>query len=117
MVIATESVFACQIVQIIHKFKQFLSSRRRLAPEPKLLAQEEVTYAEPVLVAPSKPLNSPKATLRKTDNNMFQFQDGYNAPPYQRPSNRDHFGTLRSQREAAKVGVYPINNFKLKTIQ
>uniref|UniRef100_A0A1B6EFF5 Semaphorin-1A n=1 Tax=Clastoptera arizonana TaxID=38151 RepID=A0A1B6EFF5_9HEMI len=73
---------------------------RRLAPEPKLLPQEEVTYAEPVLVAaPNKVLNSPK-TLRKTDN-MFQFSDGYNAAPYARP-NRDHFGTLRSQRDAAK---------------
>ncbi|XP_075214957.1 semaphorin-1A-like [Lycorma delicatula] len=74
---------------------------RRLAPEPKLLAQEEVTYAEPVLVAqPNKQLNSPKATLRKADN-LFQFSDGYNAAPYPRP-NRDHFGTLRSQRDAAK---------------
>lgn len=73
---------------------------RRLAPEPKLLAQEEVTYAEPVLVAAPNKINSPKATLRKADN-LFQFSDGYNAAPYTRP-NRDHFGTLRSQREAAK---------------
>ncbi|XP_039278036.1 semaphorin-1A isoform X2 [Nilaparvata lugens] len=89
---------------------------RRMPPEPKLLAQEEVTYAEPVLVAPpsSKQLNSPKATLprgagqKQLDNNMFQFSDGggYNmaAPPYAsaRPSNRDHFGTLRSQRDLPK---------------
>lgn len=81
----------------------FVICSRRLAPEPKLLAQEEVTYAEPVLVAqPNKQLNSPKATLRKADN-LFQFSDGYNAAPYNRPTNRDHFGTLRSQREAAKV--------------
>lgn len=80
-----------------------------MAPEPKLLAQEEVTYAEPVLVAPNKPLNSPKATLRKNDN-LFAFQDGYNAPPYQRPTNRDHFGTLRSQRDAAKVSKQCVTN-------
>lgn len=79
----------------------YLFDRRRLAPEPKLLAQEEVTYAEPVLVAAPNKINSPKATLRKADN-LFQFSDGYNAAPYTRP-NRDHFGTLRSQREAAKV--------------
>lgn len=69
------------------------------------MAQEEVTYAEPVLVAqPNKQLNSPKATLRKADN-LFQFSDGYNAAPYPRP-NRDHFGTLRSQREAAAKVSY-----------
>lgn len=68
--------------------------------EPKLLPQEEVTYAEPVLVPPNKTMNSPKATLRKNEN-LFQFNENYN-PPYARP-NRDHFGTLRSQRDAAKV--------------
>lgn len=70
--------------------------------EPKLLPQEEVTYAEPVLVPPNKSVSSPKATLRKNDN-LFQFNDNYN-PPYARP-NRDHFGTLRSQRDQAKVNI------------
>lgn len=71
-----------------------------MSTEPKLVPQEEVTYAEPVLVPPNKALNSPKTTLRKNEN-LFQFNDNYNAP-YARP-NRDHFGTLRSQREPVKV--------------
>ncbi|XP_046999148.1 semaphorin-1A [Schistocerca americana] len=83
----------------------------RLAVEPKLLPQEEVTYAEPVLVptpgagtgvggggGPEK-LNSPKGTLRKSAaqqqqqqaaETLFQFQDSFS--PYGR--GRD-FGTLR----------------------
>lgn len=81
--------------------------------EPKLLPQEEVTYAEPVLVTPtSKPMNtSPKATLRKQDNNLFsQFQNAENyyptaaAHPVNRP--RDHFGTLRSQRDFTRVSGF-----------
>lgn len=77
--------------------------------EPKLLPQEEVTYAEPVLITAPNKLHSPKATLRKpTENNLFaQFPgvggvggEGYYAPTSAPPSRpRDHFGTLRSQRE------------------
>ncbi|KAL1114872.1 hypothetical protein AAG570_007696, partial [Ranatra chinensis] len=80
-------------------FEQRQNVNMRMPAEPKLLPQEEVTYAEPVLVPPNKTMNSPKATLRKNEN-LFQFNDNYN-PPYARP-NRDHFGTLRSQRDAAK---------------
>uniref|UniRef100_A0A224X817 Semaphorin-1A n=1 Tax=Panstrongylus lignarius TaxID=156445 RepID=A0A224X817_9HEMI len=80
-------------------FEQRQNVNMRMGGEPKLLPQEEVTYAEPVLVPPNKSVSSPKATLRKNDN-LFQFNDNYN-PPYARP-NRDHFGTLRSQRDQAK---------------
>uniref|UniRef100_A0A0A9Y8X2 Semaphorin-1A n=1 Tax=Lygus hesperus TaxID=30085 RepID=A0A0A9Y8X2_LYGHE len=80
-------------------FEQRQNVNMRMPAEPKLLPQEEVTYAEPVLVPPNKNMNSPKATLRKNEN-LFQFNDSYN-PPYARP-NRDHFGTLRSQRDTAK---------------
>jgi hypothetical protein len=88
----------------------FFFFRRRLQ-EPKLLPQEEVTYAEPVLVTPSsKPMNtSPKATLRKQDNNLFtQFQNSesyYPSAPHPAARPRDHFGTLRSQRDFARVSV------------
>lgn len=97
----------CSELQILRFTCEYF--RRRLQ-EPKLLPQEEVTYAEPVLVTPSsKTLNSsPKGTLRKQDNNLFsQFQNGENyyptsaAHPANRP--RDHFGTLRSQRDFARV--------------
>ncbi|XP_065211719.1 semaphorin-1A isoform X2 [Planococcus citri] len=90
-------------------FEQRQNVNVRRLQEPKLLPQEEVTYAEPVLVTPSsKTLNSsPKGTLRKQDNNLFsQFQNGENyyptsaAHPANRP--RDHFGTLRSQRDFAR---------------
>lgn len=83
--------------------------------EPKLLPQEEVTYAEPVLVAPpNKPVNaSPKTTLRKQDNNLFsQFQnsESYYPTSTAHPANRgrDHFGTLRSQRDFARVCTYSV---------
>ncbi|XP_024219372.1 semaphorin-1A [Halyomorpha halys] len=81
-------------------FEQRQNVNLRMPAEPKLLPQEEVTYAEPVLVPPNKTMNSPKATLRKNEN-LFQFSENYN-PPYARP-NRDHFGTLRSQRDASKT--------------
>jgi hypothetical protein len=94
--------------------------------EPKLLPQEEVTYAEPVLITQPNKLHSPKATLRKPpgsqENNLFaQFpgvggvgvgDQGYYAPAPAPPSRpRDHFGTLRSQREHSnnKVG-YDVRN-------
>jgi len=75
----------------------------RITAEPKLLPQEEVTYAEPVLVPQPPPKNySPKSTLRKGphQNNaetLFQFQadGGYNGRDNYR--GRDNFGTLRSQ--------------------
>nr|CAD7575037.1 unnamed protein product [Timema californicum] len=81
----------------------------RLAPEPKLLPQEEVTYAEPVLVPAPGPnkLNSPKSTLRKAHNanhaaeTLFQFSDNYTPPPrdpYAHQRGRDNFGTLRSHQ-------------------
>ena len=70
----------------------------RLAPEPKLLPQEEVTYAEPVLVPQPPKLHSPKGTMRKPPpvpgENIFQFQDGYGGG--YRGGPRDNFGTLRS---------------------
>ncbi|XP_074036779.1 semaphorin 1a isoform X2 [Leptinotarsa decemlineata] len=76
----------------------------RIAAEPKLLPQEEVTYAEPVLVPQPPPkLHSPKNTLRKGphQNNaetLFQFQTdaGYNGRDNYR--GRDNFGTLRSHQ-------------------
>lgn len=89
-----------------------LCACRRRLQEPKLLPQEEVTYAEPVLVTPSsKPMGtSPKATLRKQDNNLFshfQNSENYYPPVATHPANRprDHFGTLRSQRDFARVSI------------
>ncbi|XP_017785148.1 PREDICTED: semaphorin-1A isoform X2 [Nicrophorus vespilloides] len=75
----------------------------RIQAEPKLLPQEEVTYAEPVLVPQPPKLHSPKSTLRKMpqlQNNaetLFQFQTdtGYNGRDYR---TRDNFGTLRSHQ-------------------
>lgn len=80
----------------------------RIQAEPKLLPQEEVTYAEPVLVPQPPPkLHSPKNTLRKGphQNNaetLFQFQTdaGYNGRDNYR--GRDNFGTLRSHQ----VGMF-----------
>ncbi|XP_046434488.1 semaphorin-1A isoform X3 [Neodiprion fabricii] len=46
-------------------FEQRQTVNSRLAPEPKLLPQEEVTYAEPVLVPQPPKLHSPKGTMRK----------------------------------------------------
>lgn len=78
----------------------------RIQTEPKLLPQEEVTYAEPVLVPqpPPKNLHSPKSTLRKGphQNNaetLFQFQSdtGYSSRDAYR--GRDNFGTLRSHQQ------------------
>lgn len=77
----------------------------RIQTEPKLLPQEEVTYAEPVLVPqpPPKNIHSPKSTMRKGphQNNaetLFQFQTdtGYNTRDGYR--GRDNFGTLRSHQ-------------------
>ncbi|XP_066594900.1 semaphorin-1A-like isoform X2 [Prorops nasuta] len=69
----------------------------RLAPEPKLLPQEEVTYAEPVLVPQPPKLHSPKGTMRKPPptptETLFQFSDGYGFR-----GARDNFGTLRSHQ-------------------
>ncbi|XP_066142408.1 semaphorin-1A isoform X1 [Euwallacea fornicatus] len=83
-------------------FEQRQNMNSRITAEPKLLPQEEVTYAEPVLVPQPPPKNySPKSTLRKGphQNNaetLFQFQDGgYNGRDNFR--GRDNFGTLRSQ--------------------
>lgn len=78
--------------------------RRRLG-EPKLLPQEEVTYAEPVLIPPNKVIHgSPKATLRHAPMppmGFTQFQPNSAQDSYysQQQNIRDHFGTLRSQRE------------------
>ncbi|KAK7586019.1 hypothetical protein V9T40_003895 [Parthenolecanium corni] len=90
-------------------FEQRQNVNVRRLQEPKLLPQEEVTYAEPVLVTPSsKPMGtSPKATLRKQDNNLFshfQNSENYYPPVATHPANRprDHFGTLRSQRDFAR---------------
>ncbi|GJQ84422.1 Sema-1a [Trypoxylus dichotomus] len=77
----------------------------RIQAEPKLLPQEEVTYAEPVLVPQPPPkLHSPKNTLRKLphQNNaetLFQFQtdNAYNGREYR---GRDNFGTLRSHQDS-----------------
>ncbi|ENN78080.1 hypothetical protein YQE_05234, partial [Dendroctonus ponderosae] len=87
-------------------FEQRQNMNSRITAEPKLLPQEEVTYAEPVLVPQPPPKNySPKSTLRKGphQNNaetLFQFQDGgYNGRDNYR--GRDNFGTLRSHQ----VGV------------
>lgn len=81
----------------------------RLAPEPKLLPQEEVTYAEPVLIPANKAITgSPKGTLRKGHatappaETMFQFADNYTPPPrdpYAHQRGRDNFGTLRSHQD------------------
>ncbi|GLH02989.1 Semaphorin-1A [Gryllus bimaculatus] len=90
-------------------FEQRQTVNSRLQPEPKLLPQEEVTYAEPVLVPAPGPnkLNSPKSTLRKAHNanhaaeTLFQFSDNYTPPPrdpYAHQRGRDNFGTLRSQQ-------------------
>ena len=77
--------------------------------EPKLLSQEEVTYAEPIHIPPSKAItSSPKGTLRKghptapAAETMFQFSDNYTPPPrdpYAHQRGRDNFGTLRSHKE------------------
>lgn len=85
-------------------FEQRQNMNSRIGAEPKLLPQEEVTYAEPVLVPQPPPkLHSPKSTLRKGphQNNaetLFQFQPdaGYNNRDNYR--GRDNFGTLRSHQ-------------------
>ncbi|KAL1513542.1 hypothetical protein ABEB36_002943 [Hypothenemus hampei] len=84
-------------------FEQRQNMNSRITAEPKLLPQEEVTYAEPVLVPQPPPKNySPKSTLRKGphQNNaetLFQFQDGgYHGRDNYR--GRDNFGTLRSHQ-------------------
>ncbi|XP_046404618.1 semaphorin-1A [Ischnura elegans] len=91
-------------------FEQRQNVNSRMAPEPKLLPQEEVTYAEPVLIpSANKPLaSSPKSTLRKAHANappaetLFQFADNYTPPPprdpYAHQRGRDNFGTLRSHQ-------------------
>ncbi|XP_024884788.1 semaphorin-1A-like isoform X2 [Temnothorax curvispinosus] len=81
-------------------FEQRQNVNSRLAPEPKLLPQEEVTYAEPVLVPqPPKPLQSPKGTMRKPPptptETLFQFPDGYG---FRGGPRGDNFGTLRSHQ-------------------
>ncbi|XP_045483427.1 semaphorin-1A isoform X3 [Harmonia axyridis] len=74
----------------------------RIQAEPKLLPQEEVQYAEPVLVPQPPKMHSPKSTLRKGPQNnseaLFQFQPdtGYNGRDNFR--GRDNFGTLRSHQ-------------------
>lgn len=85
-------------------YERFFLFYSRIQAEPKLLPQEEVTYAEPVLVPQPPPkLHSPKSTLRKGphQNNaetLFQFQPdtGYNGRDNYR--GRDNFGTLRSHQ-------------------
>ncbi|XP_011869170.1 PREDICTED: semaphorin-1A isoform X1 [Vollenhovia emeryi] len=76
-----------------------LSTFSRLAPEPKLLPQEEVTYAEPVLVPQPPKLQSPKGTMRKPPptptETLFQFPDGYG---FRGGPRGDNFGTLRSHQ-------------------
>ncbi|XP_065337676.1 semaphorin-1A [Cloeon dipterum] len=97
-------------------FEQRQNVNSRLTVEPKLLSQEEVTYAEPIHIPPSKVLSqSPKGTLRKGTHpsappaggagaaeTMFQFSDNYTPPPrdpYAHQRGRDNFGTLRSHKE------------------
>lgn len=83
-------------------FEQRQHVNSRMPTEPKLLPQEEVTYAEPVLVpSANNALHSPKNTLRKAHNpnnaeTLFQFSDNY-TPPYGHQRGRDNFGTLRSE--------------------
>ncbi|CAG9813142.1 unnamed protein product [Phaedon cochleariae] len=85
-------------------FEQRQNMNSRIAAEPKLLPQEEVTYAEPVLVPQPPPkLHSPKGTLRKgpphhNAETLFQFQPdaAYNGRDSYR--GRDNFGTLRSHQ-------------------
>ncbi|XP_020291407.1 semaphorin-1A isoform X2 [Pseudomyrmex gracilis] len=80
-------------------FEQRQNVNSRLAPEPKLLPQEEVTYAEPVLVPQPPKLQSPKGTMRKPPptptETLFQFPDGYG---YRGGPRGDNFGTLRSHQ-------------------
>ncbi|CAH1364920.1 unnamed protein product [Tenebrio molitor] len=91
----------------------------RIQAEPKLLPQEEVTYAEPVLVPQPPPkLHSPKNTLRKGphQNNaetLFQFQTdaGYNGRDNYR--GRDNFGTLRSHQ----VGMFDDNTLYIDVVE
>lgn len=90
---------------------RFLALRSRLTAEPKLLPQEEVTYAEPLHLPQvnSKSLNSPKSTLRKVQQHansaaaqetLFQFPEAYAPPSYaQQRMPRDNFGTLRSHHD------------------
>ncbi|CAH1989395.1 unnamed protein product [Acanthoscelides obtectus] len=96
-------------------FEQRQNMNSRIAAEPKLLPQEEVTYAEPVLVPQPPPkLHSPKSTLRKQNNStsaaetLFQFQTdaagGYNNSRDYR-TGRDNFGTLRSHQRQEGVLV------------
>lgn len=100
-----------------------ICSRRRLG-EPKLLPQEEVTYAEPVLIPPNKVIHgSPKATLRHAPMppmGFTQFQPNNAQDSYysQQQNIRDHFGTLRSQREhkvnipVLFIGQYTMYKYK-----
>ncbi|EZA48040.1 Semaphorin-1A [Ooceraea biroi] len=80
-------------------FEQRQNVNSRLAPEPKLLPQEEVTYAEPVLVPQPPKLQSPKGTMRKPPptptETLFQFPDGYG---FRGGPRGDNFGTLRSHQ-------------------
>ncbi|XP_050537990.1 semaphorin-1A-like isoform X2 [Daktulosphaira vitifoliae] len=90
-------------------FEQRHNMNARLG-EPKLLPQEEVTYAEPVLIPPNKVIHgSPKATLRHAPMppmGFSQFQPNNTQESYysQQQNIRDHFGTLRSQREHKNDG-------------
>ncbi|XP_050423929.1 semaphorin-1A [Adelges cooleyi] len=91
-------------------FEQRHNMNARRLGEPKLLPQEEVTYAEPVLIPPNKVIHgSPKATLRHTPMppmGFTQFQPNNAQDSYysQQQNIRDHFGTLRSQREHKNDG-------------
>jgi len=91
-------------------FEQRHNMNARRLGEPKLLPQEEVTYAEPVLIPPNKVIHgSPKATLRHAPMppmGFTQFQpNGAQDSYYSQQQNiRDHFGTLRSQREHKNDG-------------
>lgn len=94
-------------------FEQRQNVNSRLTAEPKLLPQEEVTYAEPLHLPQvnSKSLNSPKSTLRKVQQHanstaahaqetLFQFPEAYAPPSYaQQRMPRDNFGTLRSHHD------------------